>query len=280
MNKLKILLQSIIGNLCKIRVWYHLWFNIKPKYSEKIAKNVIVSFTSYGRRVAKCAPYAVFSMMVQTVRPEKITLWLDKEKWNDENLPLKLKRMKDWGMVNIEYCKDVRSFTKLIPALDKYHNKAIITIDDDIYYSSNVIETLYESYVEHPDKVIALCTTTYYTDSLGKSFSSKMKNKIAKQVFEHGIGAAGILYPPHCFHSDIDNYNLYMDLCPFADDLWFYFMSFLNNVPTLNVEKNEVKYYYLDFFYQKMHHGSRLYDIVKFKDLEQMDNIIKYYKIY
>ena len=37
MNKVKILLQTIIGNLYKIKVWFHLWFNINPKLSSQIA---------------------------------------------------------------------------------------------------------------------------------------------------------------------------------------------------------------------------------------------------
>lgn len=279
MKKIKLLLNAIIGNLYKLKIWFHLWFNIKPQRSNQIAQNVIVSLTSYGRRISKCAPYTVFSMIVQTVCPEKITLWIDKDKWNNENLPFALKRMIKWGYLEIEFCKDVRSFTKLVPVLSKYSDKAIITIDDDIYYSSNIIEKLYLSFRKYPDKVNALYVLTYYLDK-----NNQPKSKIEKKddflyEFVHGAGWAGILYPPNCFHVDISKNDLFMKLCPYADDLWFYFMTFLNNVDTYAVENKDVTYYYTDLFYQKHHTGSRLYDTVKVKDFEQMMNIINYYNI-
>lgn len=56
--------------------------------------NIIVSFTSYDRRVSKCAPYTIFSMIVQTMRPEKIVLWVDYENSIFHNLPFAQRRMK------------------------------------------------------------------------------------------------------------------------------------------------------------------------------------------
>jgi hypothetical protein len=38
-------------------------------------------------------------------------------------------------------------------------------------------------------------------------------------------GSGGILYPPGCFHPDVTNRQLYMTLCPDADDIWFYWQA-------------------------------------------------------
>jgi hypothetical protein len=36
---------------------------------------------------------------------------------------------------------------------------------------------------------------------------------------------AGILYPPGCLHRDATRRDLFLKLCPFSDDMWFYFMA-------------------------------------------------------
>ena len=45
-----------------------------------------------------------------------------------------------------------------------------------------------------------------------------------------GVGA--ILYWPGCFHADIQKEELFMELAPTADDLWFKAMTALNNIPS------------------------------------------------
>lgn len=274
MNKVKILLQAIIGNLYKIKVWFHLWLNIKPKRSDQIAKNVIISLTSYGRRVSKCAPYTVFSIIVQTMRPEKITLWLDKEKWNDMNLPFAMKRMQEWGLVGVEYCKDVRSYTKLIPALEKYPDKVIITVDDDIYYSKKLIENLYCSFLSFPTCIHALCTLTYEINT-NTTINGK---RIFNPCFQTGYG--GVLYPPHSLSEKVFDRELFMKICPTADDLWFYIMAVLNGKQIIEVEqKQRGRYYYVDLFYQYIHQGSRLYDSIKYNNVEILKELIQYFNI-
>ena len=137
--KIRLLLNSIIGNVLKFKVWFHLLLNIPPKKSSKCAKNVVVSLTSYGRRVSKSVPYTIFSILKQTVEPEEIVLWLDYDNWNKDNLPFSLRRMIEWKRLKVMFCKDIRSYKKLIPALEEYSDKAIVTVDDDVYYSSNLI---------------------------------------------------------------------------------------------------------------------------------------------
>lgn len=266
MNKLKIFLQAIIGNLCKIRVWLYLGLNIKPKQSERIAENVIVSLTSYGRRVSKCAPYAVFSMIVQTMRPEKITLWLDKEKWNDRNLPFALKRMQNWGVVEVVYCRDVRSYTKLIPALKKYPDKAIITIDDDIFYSKNLIIHLFNQHRKLSNTIIAsrLCSGTYNYE--GKDY-------------KFPLGTGGILYPPKCLSNTVFDENIFMSLCPSLDDLWFYTMSLLKGTKFCILSKSLISYYHVDAFYQRTHCGSKLHDIVRIENNETLKSLLQHFNI-
>ena len=287
MNKVKILIQTIIGNLYKIKVWFHLWFNINPKLSSQIAENVIVSLTSYGCRVSKCSQYAIFSMLKQTRVPEKIVLWLDKDKWNNKNLPFVLKRIKEWGLLEVEYCEDVRSYTKLIPALEKYPDKIIITIDDDIYYSDNLIEQLYFRHQEFPEKICAIsyCIPTFNSDHSICTYSkwNEYRQTNTIEVNENLLmpqGFAGVLYPIAAFDAEILNKKVFLKQCPMADDIWFYVMAIKSKTLRTGIPYARIKTYNVDLFRQLMTkdrlHDKNVND--KENDL-QLKKVLQYYNM-
>ena len=72
-------------------------------------KRIIVSLTSYGRRVESVVYYTLVSLLKQRLMPDKIVLWLDNDNWCDNNLPPKISKLKQYG-VDILYCKDIRSY--------------------------------------------------------------------------------------------------------------------------------------------------------------------------
>ena len=48
------------------------------------------------------------------------------------------------------------SYKKLVPTLDLYPNDIIITVDDDVYYSNDLVLSLYNSYLNDMDKISCL----------------------------------------------------------------------------------------------------------------------------
>ena len=287
MNKVKILLRAFIGNLYKIKVWFHLWFNIYPKCSSQIAENLIVSLTSYGRRVSKCSQYAIFSILKQTIAPEKIILWLDKDKWNDESLPFVLRRIKRWGLLEVKYCEDVRSFTKLIPALEKYPDKIIITVDDDIYYSANLIEQLYLQHQKFPEKICAVsyCVPAFNLNHSICTYSkwNEYRQTNTMRVDENLLmpqGFAGVLYPVSAFDTEVLNKEVFLKQSPLADDIWFYVMAIKNNTLRTGIPYAKIKTYNVDLFRQLMTkdrlHDKNVND--KQNDL-QLKKLLQYYNI-
>jgi hypothetical protein len=105
----------------------------------------IVSLTSHGRRIHTKVQYAIHSLFNQTVQPDRIVLWLAHE----TKIPKKLKKMQDAGL-EIYFCDDIGSFTKLIPALINFPNDVIITADDDVYYHRDWFKILKEAYNKDP----------------------------------------------------------------------------------------------------------------------------------
>lgn len=46
-------------------------------------------------------------------------------------------------------------------------------------------------------------------------------------IYNFPTGVSGIIYPPHCYHEDMTNKELFLKLCPHADDVWFKAMTYL-----------------------------------------------------
>lgn len=284
---LNIIFLAIIGNLLKMKVWFYILLNIKPKQSKRKMDNIIISFTSYGHRVSKSAPYTAFSMIFQSVSPEKIVLWLDETNWNKNNLPFLLKRLLKWNLIEVKFCEDIKSYKKLIPTLKCYPEKIIITIDDDIYYSSQMIEELYNRYTDNPNKICALKFRLPVFDTNGNlSTYSKwidyhdISRNIIDETLLFPIGFGGILYPPSSLDQAVFNQSVFMDLCPLADDIWFYIMAIKNGTLRTWVPKSKVKYYYVDLFYQVVK-NDRLYDenVGSDKNDSQLKSVLMHYNL-
>ena len=111
------------------------------------AEKVIVSLTSYDLRIND-VKYAIYSLLNQNFPPDKLILWLDEDSFpqREENLPHDLLELRDFGLT-IDWCENLRSYKKLIPALEKYPDDIIITADDDIFYRPNWLQILYDEHL-------------------------------------------------------------------------------------------------------------------------------------
>ena len=198
---------------------------------EKYCNNeIIVSLTTYGNRL-----YEVFltieSLMQQTCKPNKIVLWLGEDLRNTE-IPVTLKKQQDRGL-EIGFCKDIRSYKKLIPSLKKYPSDVIITVDDDSFYNFDLLENFISAYKENPNVISATRVHKIKMQKNGKVDKySKWKigydnYEASPLIFPTGVG--GILYPPGCFNDEIFNETVFFNICKYADDIWFKAMALYNN---------------------------------------------------
>ena len=51
---------------------------------------------------------------------------------------------------------------------------------------------------------------------------------------------------PSCFSKEVLNQAAFMELCPFADDVWFYAMRLLNDTPIRQVYTGKPEGYFID----------------------------------
>jgi len=200
--------------------------------------DIVVSLTSFGKRVSESAPYGIYSLFTQTVLPNRIVLSIDKEKWNEDNLPPLIKRLQKSGL-EVLFCKDVRSHTKLLPALAKYPDNPIITVDDDMIYEPHMIEELTQAYAQSDKRTVMCRQGVYPKKGNGKyvpymewddsaNIPDEVQNKRSCPVSPYGV--YGVLYPPHIFDEEVFNDKVFMEIAPHTDDIWFWVMELRGNI--------------------------------------------------
>ncbi|HIH34904.1 MAG TPA: hypothetical protein HA255_00480, partial [Methanosphaera sp.] len=116
---------------------------------------IIVSLTSIPERMYD-VHYTLYSLLNQQVKPDKVILWLSNEDFpNGElDLPKEVLALQRNGL-SIRFCDELKSYKKIIPALETYPNDIIVTADDDIFYPPNWLKILYEDYRRNENDIIA-----------------------------------------------------------------------------------------------------------------------------
>ena len=271
----------IIGLLLKIKYVIYFIFKIKPP---KLSNDgPVVSLTSYGRRLKVIVPYTIYSIFEQKKKASRIVLWVNKNEFNKGNLPWRLKYLQKYGL-EVRYVEDIRSYTKLIYALEEIHDKAIITVDDDLAYSKHLVGVLMSMHNKYPNCVCALRCNEPQWDVPYESFIPyrKWQHKKNNESLPHmALGYGGVLYPPCCFDDEVFNKEIYTKYCPFADDVWFWAMEIKNGTPVVIADK-EMSVFSLDIFYQYFHEKSALsqINVDRDKNDEQIKAIMDLYNLW
>lgn len=202
-----------------------------------VTTGLIVSLTSYGERL-KELKYTLFSLVTQSINPERIVVNIAEKDMANINQDLLV--FEKFG-VEYNYCEDLRSYKKLIPTLQKYPDKVIVTADDDLYFSKRWLEKLWNEHLLYPNDII--CHLAYkitFNDNQLNPYQKWIHNAKIKD-YDNAIfllGGAGCLYPPNSLIKDVLRKDIFSDICPYADDMWFYFMAVLNKTRIRQVQQN------------------------------------------
>lgn len=207
-------------------------------------RQLVVSLTTYGKRLYEVY-LTIESIMQQTVKPNRIILWLADD-LQGQDVPHILKRQETRGL-EIRYCKDIKSYKKLIPSLKECPEDFILTIDDDVIYEFDMIENLIKSYQQAPGFVYANRVRQMVFDDEGQ-LAPYRKWKLMNRPMEDSVmniptGVGGVLYPPHCFNDEVFNEQDFMNICSHADDVWFKCMCLQNGMNSRLALVHEPVYY-------------------------------------
>lgn len=195
----------------------------KDKYCNH---DVIVSLTTYSKRIYD-VHLTIASIMEQTMKANRIILWLDYS-FEHQTLPQALQILQNKGL-EIKFCKDIRSYTKLIPSLKNFPNDIIITIDDDIIYDFDLLEKLITAYIKDPSFIY--CNRQHMMKKDKKGYLRPYRdwlwasNNPDANILNFPTGVGGVLYPPHSLDQEVFNESVFLDICKYADDVWFKAMA-------------------------------------------------------
>ena len=176
---------------------------------------ILISLTSYIKRF-NFLPRVIESLKQQTIIPNKIVLVLAKEDMKSYNLNI---NKIDIITVN----KDLRPHKKYYYTMLKYPEYAIVTVDDDIIYCKNMLKSLYNSYVEHPNIVSGRRGHLMKYKENGELINYNSWNIEQKSIIEANYdifltGVGGILYPPDILNIN-KNYLKIIEETIIADDI-------------------------------------------------------------
>lgn len=222
---------------------------------------VIISLTSYPDRYREL-PITIYSLLNQTLKPDRIMLWLDEEADDLTTLPYEITQFIKNGL-EIRFVKDLKSYTKVIYAFKEYSDCVIVSADDDIFYPKDWLKKLYMSYIAHPEDI-----NVHRAHKVNLACSYENWNKhIEEESAEYSnflTGVGGVLYPPNCFTKEVLREDVFLKRAPSADDIWFWVMALVhkrkirvvqNHCKTL-VVTNLFKQIFQDNLYKKNRKGA------------------------
>jgi hypothetical protein len=115
---------------------------------------IVITMTSYPARITTVSK-VVYSILRNTLKPDRFVLNLSELEFKNKeyDLPMDLRLLLYNSLIEIIWHKDnKKQFKKLIPTLEKYPDSVVISIDDDVYYPIDFVETMYSDYLKYDKK--------------------------------------------------------------------------------------------------------------------------------
>ncbi|WP_161981565.1 glycosyltransferase family A protein [Aurantiacibacter suaedae] len=188
----------------------------------------MVTVTSYPPRFAALGN-TLRSLLDQEVRADRVELWIAEH--DLDQLSRDIRDLEGYGLA-IRPCRDLRSYKKLIPALEQEPGNFYVTADDDVYYPPEWLGHLVAAAQRHPDEVIAARAHLAFMRKDRKLAPyaewelATARESVGEELgFLFPTGVGGVLYPPGCFDPKVFDEATFMELCPRGDDIWFFWMA-------------------------------------------------------
>ena len=216
-------LRRIIRKIANKRLPHYFENHSNRVDSSKTEEGIIVSFTSYPARIGS-VHLVVQCMLNQTVKPEKILLWLSKKQFSDKSvLPTNLISLESECFEIRMVDDDIRSHKKYFYVCKEYPEAKVVLLDDDLFYCPNLIKRLLDAYLVGDADIISNYGLLIQRDLNGhilpyNQWKELRTEELGNEVF-FGSGG-GTLIRPCDFDPILMNKELALKLTPTADDIW------------------------------------------------------------
>lgn len=211
-------------------------------------RRVIISLTTYPSRI-KFVHKTLYSLMNQSYKPDMIILWLAEEQFEngEADLPKSILELKQYGLTIMWTEYDLKSYKKLIPTLEMYPEDIIITADDDLYYPCYWVGNLIKSYNKNPQDIHCHLITRLGNIEKTIVVDKRYRHQIDSASYNNKLlGGSGTLYPPHSLAIEVLNKEMFIELAPTSDDIWFWGMALKNRTKIRWIKNNMKKLYYVE----------------------------------
>lgn len=213
------------------------WRNLVSREPVTGAADVVVSMTSFGDRL-RTVDLALESIARGTVKPRRLILWLD-----DPDamafLPPEVERLRLRGL-EVRLSQSFGSHTKYFPyvASNGHSGSPLVTADDDTIYPDTWLQGLLEANEAEPGMIhgygvraisVNGGTITGYQDWARRHDTEPGFNNVA-------LGASGVIYPARMLRELKARGDLFMDVCPGADDIWLHWVALRAGIPVCQVD--------------------------------------------
>lgn len=212
-----------------------------------ISRRLVVSLTTYPKRIS-LIPKVLRTIYRQPhKKADEVVLWLAEEQFpgKEQELPESVLELVDQGQLTIRWCDDLKPHKKYFYALQEYTEDLVVTIDDDLWYTWNTLETLYESYLLYPEAVSTVRAHLIMLDEENRILPYKSWiQETDACIYEPNMqlmatGGAGVLYPPGLYRKEFFDKRAIREICLYADDLWLKAMQLASDVPVVVARPHE-----------------------------------------
>lgn len=191
-------------------------------------KQIIVSLTSFPVALP-FAVKAIQSILDGSVLPDKIVLYLTRQQFPSGKIPSNIKALLSvTSIFEVRYCNEIiRSYTKLIPAIQDFPNEIIVTIDDDVRYRKNMLKCLLSRHRKYPNSIIGHRIRRIKLNAKYRKWKCYKRVSLLTRSFKPSFrnlqtGVGGVLYPPNSLSKEMLKPALFMQMAPTVDDIWFW----------------------------------------------------------
>ncbi|WP_282134063.1 glycosyltransferase [Seonamhaeicola maritimus] len=197
-------------------------------------KQIIVSLTSFPLALP-FAIQAIQSILEGSVIPDKIVLYLTTMQFPNGKIPSELQDLATRNSIfEVRFYNEIiRSYTKLIPTIKDFPNDIIVTIDDDVRYHKNMLKRLLSRHEKYPNAIIGHRIRRIKLNTRYRKWKCHKRRSLLTRNFKPSFrnlqtGVGGVLYPPHSLSEEMLKPELFMQMAPTVDDIWFWAAAVAN----------------------------------------------------
>lgn len=203
----------------------------------------LVALTAISSRLDRLNE-TISTILNQTLEPHSVNLYLSKEPYLiDEGVQEQDPRLRELHELgaNIYFVKNIGPYRKQYPILKQLHdsnsspNTCFVTIDDDVIYPENVLESLMRAASTNDAVVSHRGRKITFSKNWFAPYKSFVKPSQTAEILHIGTGRNGIAYRLKHFPRFYDDY-IGPCIAPTADDLWCKYVTAAYCVPTVILE--------------------------------------------